>query len=177
MRSTKRDCSEIRRGALIGLLCSFVFIAGHARILGEPNIVASDIEAYLSRKPAPPAPTLAQSAKTFVEQGTMWRVDPRLIVAIAGAETTFGTMLCGRFNAWNWFWAGSCPQSTFRSWDEGINTVTKFVRKSYLDLGLTTIPAIRRKYCQEHCDNWTPNVTHFYRDELKGDTTNLTFDH
>ena len=177
MKTTKLNRCGPGRGILFGLLCSFVFIAGYTCVLGEPDIVASDIDAYLSKKPAPPAPTLARSADTFVQQGKMWGVDPRLMVAIAGAETTFGTMVCARFNAWNWFWAGSCPQSTFGSWDDGIRTVTKFIRKSYLDQGLTTIPAIRRKYCQEHCDNWTPNVTRFYRDELKGDNSNLTFNH
>jgi len=177
VRTTRHDCSEVRHGAFFGFLCTVIFISCYVSILGEPNIVAPNIESYLSKKPAPPPPTLAQSANTFVEQGKMWGVDPRLIVAIAGAETTFGTRLCGKFNAWNWFFNGSCPQSNFDSWNNGINSVTKFMRKSYFDTGFTTIPMIRRKYCQQQCDNWVPNVTRFYRDELNGDPANLTFSH
>jgi membrane-bound lytic murein transglycosylase B len=42
----------------------------------------------------------------FIDNGIEFDVDPRLVIAIAGAETTFGTnMGCNAvFNAWSWFW-------------------------------------------------------------------------
>jgi hypothetical protein len=131
--------------------------------------------------------TSCRARGTFVNEGTNYRVDPRLIDAIAGAETTFGTMTCGQFNAWNWFWCLSaspacspnerCARSSFPSWDYGIRTVTKFIRKRYLDLGLTTIERIGKKYCSEvTCEDWVPNVTLFYT-QLGGDVRDLEYAH
>ena len=40
--------------------------------------------------PQPQSSPLAHHEPVFVVRGTEFRVDPRLIVAIAGAETTFG---------------------------------------------------------------------------------------
>jgi hypothetical protein len=89
-------------------------------------------------------------------------VDPRLVVAIAGAESTFGKNLCTANNAWNWFHRRTCPPSAFQNFGEGIERVTKFLRRSYLNKGYTTIPLIQTKYCGSGCQNWTPLVTRFH---------------
>jgi len=49
---------------------------------------------------------LAEHGSIFIDNGIEFDVDPRLVIAIAGAETTFGTnMGCNAvFNAWSWFW-------------------------------------------------------------------------
>jgi hypothetical protein len=114
-------------------------------------------------------------------------VDPRLIVAISGAETSFGTAKCRKtpvtstLNAWNWFWCYAnnkcgtdpCVNSKFDSWDSGIKTVTKFMRRNYINKGYTTVPLIRAKYCIDGCDYWSKNVTHFLQ-EMDGDPNNLS---
>ena len=146
-----------------------------APLHSEPNITSEAVDNYLVSKTSP----LAQHGQTFLDQGKYWRVDPRLVVAIAGAETTFGTRgECSKvFNAWNWFNNGPCPGSSFPSWDDGIRVVTKFMRISYLNDHKTTITLIRKKYCADQCDDWIRNVTLFYNVEQKGDTSDLGFNH
>lgn len=116
-------------------------------------------------------PFLRDSSERFYP--LEWNIDPRLIVAIAGAESTFGKNICVQFNAWNWFWGGTCQQSPFASWERGIEVVSKFMRLSYLNKGRDTIPLIRQKYCASGCQNWTSLVTLFYATELGGDVNDL----
>jgi hypothetical protein len=147
---------------------------GPAVMRAEGDIQVETIKQYLIGKASP----LAPSANTFRAQGITYRVDPRLIVAIAGAETTFGKVICGDHNAWNWFWCRAsspaceeskrCSGSAFSSWDEGVTVVTRFMEKSYFEEGLVTIPAIGRKYCPICDSTWVENVTRFYATELGG---------
>ncbi len=141
------------------------------------SLTAAEIDAYLTGKGSP----LAGLGAEFLQRGLEWNVDPRLIIAIAGAESSFGKAICGTNNAWNWFWCHAdnscgkdpCGNSPFTSWQRGIQTVTKFIRLSYLNKGRTTIPLIGARYCASGCQNWVPNVTQFYDTELKGDTSDL----
>jgi hypothetical protein len=137
--------------------------------LAEPAISSCVIESYLTGKSSP----LVGNGNAFVDTGLRFVVDPRLVVAIAGAESTFGNHVCAPFNAWNWFWGGSCAKSPFASWADGLGTVTKFLNRSYLNKGYTSISAIESKYCTAGCGNWVNLVTLFYEDELGGDTRNL----
>ena len=148
---------------------------------GEPTVALETVQAYLDGKSSP----LESVSEILLTQGVLHRVDPRLIIAIAGAETTFGTRLCGEFNAWNWFWCRAsqpqcsfddrCVESPFESWEQGVEIVTKFMRKSYLSKGYTTIVSMSRKYCGDDCEDWTSNVTRFYSDELSGDVTDFGY--
>jgi hypothetical protein len=112
---------------------------------------------YLSGKGS----AIAASADTLFKEGQTWDIDPRLIVAIAGAESSFGRRVCAAHNAWNWFYKRTCPPSTFDSYDEGIRTVTKFMQRSYLRKGYDSVAKIQVKYCSERCDNWTRLVETF----------------
>src|SRR5271157_4471357 len=104
----------------------------------NPNI-GPQIDAFLTSKSSP----IAGDGMTFLQDGIMYNIDPRLIVAIAGAESSFGTnwVNCpaNGFNAWSWFYNGNCPNSPFSSFNNGIDTVTRFMRRSYLNKGRTTI--------------------------------------
>jgi hypothetical protein len=134
----------------------------------EPKVTAATLENQLKRFP------LAGQGSEFLDRGREFGVDPRLIAAIAGAETTYGRNLCGTFNAWNWFWNGTCAASPFDTFQSGIRTVSKFMTRSYLRKGYTTIPQIGGKYCAEGCSNWVPLVTKFYS-EMGGDLTDLSY--
>jgi hypothetical protein len=80
----------------------------------------------------------------FVGFGRDYNVDPRLIVAIAGAETSYGKIITwGSNNAWNWGWnATNQTNSPFISFAVGIGVVTGGIRSSYLDRGRTTTSSI-----------------------------------
>ena len=149
----------------------------------EPAVSPCSIDSYLSGKSSP----IAGNGLALTNSGLKYVVDPRLVVAISGAETSFGTAgACSAvFNAWNWFWciatgscSGSdsttvkCANSPFDSWADGGNTVTKFLNRSYLNKGLTTIELIGAKFCTSGCSSWVTNVTQFYT-ALGGDTANL----
>lgn len=133
------------------------------------TLTATDIDNYLTGKNSP----LVGTGAAFVQRGLEWNIDPRLIVAIAGAESTFGKNICVQFNAWNWFYGGTCEQSPYDSWEAGIQPVTKYMRLSYLNKGRNTIELIGARYCQSGCDDWVPNVTLFYASELGGDINDL----
>ena len=144
----------------------------------NPNL-GYQIKTFLSGRSSP----LAGNNLDFLQNGVMYNVDPRLIVAIAGAESSFGTnwVNCAAppngFNAWSWFYAGNppnCPDFPFSSFADGINTVTKFMRRSYLNKGRTTIALIGQRYCSSGCQHWVPNVTTYYS-SLGGDTSDLAF--
>lgn len=133
------------------------------------------IDTYLKNKASP----ITGNGSVFLASSNQYHVDPRLIVAIAGAESSFGTVwhACppSGYNAWSWFYNGTCANSPFPSFAAGIQTVTKFMRISYFNKGYDTIPAIGGKYCASGCQSWVPNVTQFYQNELQGEPNDLSF--
>ncbi len=149
-------------GAVLGIAESF-----------DSNL-GSEIDSYLASKNS----TIKSDGGVFLSSGISNNVDPRLIVGIAGAESTFGTNwgACpsSGFNAWSWFWSGSgCATSPFSSYAEGISVVTKGIRRGYLNKGYTTIGLIQSHYCASGCQDWVKNVTGPYLD-LHGDVDYAT---
>jgi len=137
-------------------------------------LTAEGINGYLAKKHyKAKASPLNSSGQAFLAAGQKFDIDPALIVAISGQETSFATRTCTTDNAWNWFWQGPCPRSPFDNYEQGINTVSKFLRKNYINRGYNTIPLIRKKYCTAPvkngivCPGWITNVT-LFRDQLKG---------
>jgi len=102
-------------------------------------------------------------------------VDPAFLVAISGAETSFGQLLYAEngdqctYNAFNWFYGATWPQSDFGSWDEAIGRVAGgLAGELYYGAGLYSVGAIAPKYCPDGTDNWINNVTSFMT-QLGGD--------
>jgi hypothetical protein len=146
------------------------------------------IDQYLARKPSPKTPSpLTGRGPVFESDGKQYTIDPRLIVAISGAETSFAIGKCHKTpvtatrNAWNWFWCYGnnscgtdvCNNSAFDTWDSGIKTVSKYVERNYVMKGLTDVRKIQTKYCTEGCDYWVKNVDAFMQ-QMGGDPENLT---
>lgn len=125
---------------------------------------ATQIDAYLSQKRSP----MAGVGSALTSLGQQYDVDPRLVVAISGAETTFAVHTCAANNAWNWFHHSTCPQSPFASYADGGEHVTRYLRLSYLNRGYNSIELIRYKYCASGCANWIPLVTQFYNEMPAG---------
>jgi hypothetical protein len=86
-----------------------------SRLFAEPAISSCFIDQYLSGKSSP----IAGNGTVFAAEGLKYVVDPRLVVAIAGAESSFGTnwVNCPQsgFNAWSWFYNANCANSPFAS--------------------------------------------------------------
>src|SRR5262245_60826532 len=79
-----------------------------------PASMAARLDAYLAKKHSP----LKGIGGSLVSDANAYGVDPRLVVAISGAETTFGKAVCGEHNAWNWFHCyadGSCGTNACKS--------------------------------------------------------------
>ena len=133
-----------------------------SKLIGPPieppcPVNAQSLNAYLKGSP------LAGQGNGFLNAGKTYNVDPRFIVAIAGAETSFGRNITrGQYNAWNWQYNGPGRSAPFSSWAAGINRVTKGIGgTNYLqaDPPLTNTRSIYAKYCQgPDCANGLRNL-------------------
>jgi hypothetical protein len=138
---------------------------------------AEQIDAYLASKGSP----MVGQGAAFIASGGRWQMDPRLIVAIAGAESSFGQITCAPFNAWGY----GCPNGPYRfdSWADGIDAVAEGLRTNYLAEGRTTVATINLKYAPLGAandptglnNNWTINVSRFLV-ELGGDPNDVDMD-
>jgi hypothetical protein len=137
----------------------------------------ASIDAYLAGKGSP----MAGQGANFVSSGVRWKVDPRLLVAIAGAESAFGSITCAPYNGWGW----GCPDGpyNFTSWADGIETVTRGLRVGYLAEGRTSVVLIQQKYAPSGAANdptglnnhWVTNVSRFLI-EMGGNPDDLDLD-
>jgi RHS repeat-associated protein len=141
------DCinggSELLSTACVQLLAAAAILAAPREDKEDDcasPVTAISIDAYLSAKGSP----LRGMGHAFVGFGRDFDVDPRFIVALAGAETTFGKNITwGSHNAWNWGWNRVNPSnSPFLNWEHGIATVTSGIDRVYLDRGKTNTASI-----------------------------------
>ena len=99
---------------------------------------AAQIDDFLAQHASP----MTGTGATFVAEGREHGVDPAFLVAISGAETSFGRFLYSEggdqctYNAFNWFYGATWPHSDFSSWDEAIARVAQ---------GLARQPVLRRR--------------------------------
>lgn len=129
-------------------------------------MTAKQLSAYLRAKKSPLAPYAAD----FIQQGRRYGVSPALLVAISGAESSFGKASSGSNNAWGWG-----PGINFPSWAAGIEAVAKGLRSGYLNEGRKTVASIGAKWAPAGAgndptnlnSNWVQNVNGFLK-ELGG---------
>lgn len=148
---------------------------------------ADSLDAFLSSKGSP----MVGEGQSLVEYGQMYDVDPRFIVAISNAESTYGRnghCATDYHNAWGY--GGGWPSCTdFPSWAEAIKRVAATIGNSYFKIyNQKTISSFvnppngnnpnspKHCYCCSGCANWVSNVKSAYR-EQGGDpeATLLTF--
>ena len=125
---------------------------------------AAQIDDFLALYGSP----MAGTGGAFVAAGQAYGVDPAFLVAIAGAESSFGRYLYSQggdqciFNAFNWFYGPTWPQSDFASWDEAIARVAAGLGGDlYFGAGLYSVDAIAPRYCPDGTANWISNVSSF----------------
>lgn len=130
---------------------------------GMDQALVQQINQFLGKQGSP----LAGFGGTFVSAGQKAGVDPRLLVAISGGETSFGKTgnASGIHNAWGWG-----PGISFPDWETGINTIAQGLGKNYIGQGLTTIPQIGAKWAPVGASNdprnlnsnWVRTIGDFY---------------
>ncbi|HJW74851.1 MAG TPA: hypothetical protein VJ787_04165, partial [Thermoleophilia bacterium] len=112
--------------------------------------------------------SLTGQGQAFYAAGQAYGVDPAFIVAITGAESSFGVLLYhsgadyATYNAWNWFYADPRSASDFVSWGEGATRVARGLAGGlYYGAGRYGVLDIAPVYCPEGTQNWVNNVTFF----------------
>jgi len=87
------------------------------------------LEQYLEKWDSP----LASNAGKFVEEADKYNLDWKFVASIAGLESSFGKFLpYNSYNAWGWGIYGTNVHY-FKSYDEGIATISKGLRENYID--------------------------------------------
>src|SRR5262245_24950427 len=115
---------------------------------------------------------------TFVKYGQQYGVDPRLLVSIAGAETSFGGYGPSQ-RIHNPFGMG--PGINYPSYAAAIAAAAQNLGKNYIGQGLDTIAEIQKKWAPSGADNdptglnnnWVKNVSSYYT-ALGGDPSVAT---
>lgn len=125
---------------------------------------AKVLQAYLSKFSSP----LQFHAQDFIEAADTYDLDWKLVPAIAGVESTFGKAIPGgveqsstSYNAWGWGVYGT-QAIYFKSWREGIFTVSEGLRSNYLNKGLVDPYSINKVYASS--PTWGSKVTYFLKD-------------
>lgn len=122
--------------------------------LDERAKILSD---YLASYSSP----LQYHAQDFIDAANEYGLDWRLVISIAGVESTFGKQIPGGFNGWGWGVYGS-QAIYFSSWREGIFTVSKGLKEDYISRGLTDPYSMNRRYAASPA--WGRKVAYFMND-------------
>jgi hypothetical protein len=105
----------------------------------------------------------------FIKEADSYGIDWRIVPAIAGVESTFGKQIpYGSYNAYGW----ANGKTSFKSWPDSIQTVTKTLKCNYMDRGATSVSKIARIYAPPS-KTWGAKVQYF---EGKINTLPLSFD-
>lgn len=98
--------------------------SGSARQDNRVQVLRGFLSAYNS--------PLASYSEDFVRSADKYNLDWKLVAAISGLESTFGQQIpYNSYNGWGWGIYGD-NMIRFRSWPEGIETISKGLRFNYL---------------------------------------------
>jgi hypothetical protein len=100
---------------------------------------------------------LAPYAEDLVAAGVAYDVDPRVVLGIAGIESTVGEELPpGSHNAWGWNGDGPHGLATWDSWEEAIDDYTARLGRLYDTDDVDEDFA--RTYCPPNWEKWLDTV-------------------
>ena len=140
------------------------------------GVDAAALDAYLAGKASP----LAGAGAAFVASAGQVGLDPRMLVAISGAETSFGTYGPSQL-IHNPFGMG--PGRVYASWEEAVAAAANnLAGPIYLGAGKVTIGQISGTWAPLGAvndpsnlnSNWTRNVSRYYA-EMGGDPASSVF--
>jgi transglycosylase-like protein with SLT domain len=123
------------------------------------RLTVKQLNRFLARKRSP----MATHADEIIVAANRYHVDPRVVVAIAGVESTFGLHSRG-FNAWGW----NGGSTRWRSWTESIDTYTRLLGQKYPNH--RNVASIARRYNPVTPSAWSRKVQNWIRslDALTG---------
>lgn len=145
-------------------------------VTGTDAELTRGIDGYLASKASP----LTGLGAVFVTESRAAGLDPRFLVAISGAETSFGTYGPSQ-GIRNPFGMG--PHIVYPSWSESIGAAARNLGGTlYLGDGRVTIGAIQQRWAPNGASNdptdlnsnWARNVSTYYA-ELGGDPLGAVF--
>ena len=136
----------------------------------DPRVVTgASIDVYLTGKGSP----IAGSGADIVAVGQEFDLDPRFLVAIAGAETGFGNnVTAGKNNVCNVLYHGH--NSPFVSYRSAFHSAGKSIRNPANGYDLTTTTTFYSTYCYGDCSAGLDNLNKFMQ-EQGGNTSALRF--
>ena len=106
---------------------------------------------------------LYDHADIFVKRADENQFDYRLLPAIAMQESNLCKYIYeGSHNCWGWGIYGN-KVTRFESYDEAIDTISRGIKKYYIDRGLTTPEDIMRKYTPPSDGSWAYGVNTFLK--------------
>lgn len=106
---------------------------------------------------------LYDHADTFVRRADENKFDYRLLPAIAMQESNLCKYIYeGSHNCWGWGIYGN-KVTRFDSYDEAIDTISRGIKKYYIDKGLVTPEDIMRKYTPPSDGSWAYGVSTFLK--------------
>ena len=106
---------------------------------------------------------LYDHADIFVKRADENQLDYRLLPAIAMQESNLCKYIYeGSHNCWGWGIYGN-KVTRFESYDEAIDTISRGIKKYYIDRGLTTPEDIMRKYTPPSDGSWAYGVNTFLK--------------
>jgi len=106
---------------------------------------------------------LYNESEYIVKMADQYKLDYRLIPAIAMQESGLCKNIYeGSFNCWGWGIYGN-KVTRFDSYDNAIETISRGLKKEYIDKGLITPEDIMRKYTPPSAGSWAFGVNFFLR--------------
>ncbi len=122
-------------------------------LVGDQSL-ARAIDVYLTEQGSP----LVGYGRAFVSAGKTFGVDPFLVVAIAGKESSWGKHCFLPYNAWGW------GEVSFTDWENAIFNYTRMLDEEYISKGRTDVNVIAPIYCPPNHVSWAHDVTTFYNE-------------
>jgi hypothetical protein len=106
---------------------------------------------------------LYDKSEFIVKMADQYKLDYRLIPAIAMQESGLCKHIYeGSYNCWGWGIYGNTV-TRFSSYEEAIETISRGLKKNYIDKGLTTPEDIMRKYTPPSTGSWAYGVNFFLK--------------
>ncbi|MCL4419516.1 glucosaminidase domain-containing protein [Patescibacteria group bacterium] len=141
------------------------FLASSQTGVRNPDLRVVAIENVFKRYNSP----LVPYAASYVKYADKYNVDWKLLPAISGLESYFGTYLMpGSYNAYGW----GGGYIYFNSWEDGINTIDKSLREDYMNKwGAKDVWQIGPIYAES--PTWSVRVANFM-DEINKEYINLS---